>query len=190
MRLIWNEQGILEVCEEMKSLLKGPALVYYLVRKLYARHPDKQIGRTKIQKLMYLFDAKGGTDLGYSLYHYGPYSPKVTSFTNLAQAMGWLRILWDSDKGYFISPKREAELASFLAENEMKVIDTLVEEFGSYTATQLSVIATALFVKRVFNERDFDTIVDIVAALKQKYSKQWIRKVLESVSLLRSSRNS
>ncbi len=174
----------LEVYRYMRNLLKGPALVYCIVRNLYDKYPENQIGKTKIQKLMYLCGRKLGIDFEYSLFHYGPYSQKVTEFLNISNELESIKMQWDPKKGYFIKPDKEVGLERYLNDDEVEIIEKVIDEYGEFTATKLSIIATALFVKEVFGEQDWSAIIDIVSSIKNEYTKDWIVEVLKTARLV------
>ena len=58
-----------------KATIGDAAKLVYLVDKLEDVSP--QVGKTVVQKMMFLLDKKGVVNYDYSLYHYGPYSPAV-----------------------------------------------------------------------------------------------------------------
>jgi len=87
----------------MKEMLKGPAIIYYLVKQLKEKYPDKQVGKTVIQKLMYLFESKSNGDFEFTMYHYGPYSSKVGEYVNIAEVLGLIKQNGNQRKGIPLS---------------------------------------------------------------------------------------
>ncbi len=168
-----------------KSIFKYPALITYLVRTLQVRYPDKQIGKTIIQKMIYLLTLRGLIDIRYSMYYYGPYSQEVTDALNLAENTGAVEIKWVNDEGYFIhsKPGFSEKFEHLLDEHEKGCIADIVETFGGLKSNELSIIATGLYLKSNFeipNEKLMDAIRDI----KPQYSKDYIKNVLEKGGIL------
>jgi len=161
----------------MKEILKGPSLVYNLVKKLKEKYPEKQIGKTVIQKLMYLIETKSDLDLGYTLYHYGPYSSMVNEYITLAETLGFVSVRWDYEKGYFIDPLKPNEdlLVDIEEKNSIKVI---VDNYGNFTANELSIMTTALYIKNRFGVESPENIISAVLQAKPKNKKEWIEKIL------------
>jgi len=67
------------------SMFKNSGLLGYLVKSLKQKYPDRQIGKTVIQKMMYLLSRNGIMDFEFSMYHYGPYSSEVAGELNFAE---------------------------------------------------------------------------------------------------------
>jgi len=154
-----------------ESILRGVAMVSHSVKKLSERYPDSQIGKTIVQKTMYMLTREGVIDFNYSMYHYGPYSAQVSSEINFAENIGAVEIDWISDKGYFIKPKSD-ELEEVLSEDDKQVIDRVIDKYGRFNAIELSIIATALFVEDNFEVNDTEELVRVVTSLKPQYSNR------------------
>jgi len=130
------------------SMFKNSGLLGYLVKSLNQKYPNKQIGKTKIQKMMYLLSRNGITYFDFSMYHYGPHSSEVTGELNFAERSGIVEISWEDEKGYYINPTNKVEeFSSLVEDDEKRAIDGLVELFGGFKAVDLSLIATALYLK-------------------------------------------
>ena len=143
----------------MNNTLKGAALVYTLIKELSQQYPNVQIGKTVIQKMMYLLGRELKLDFGFSMYHYGPYSAQVANYLNFIERIEIIDVRWDLQKGYFIFLKenKEAsdiikELEDILDEEEKSTIKEMVRKYGSLDpiAIKLSIIATALFIRDKF----------------------------------------
>jgi len=168
----------------MKDILKGSALVYYLVKELKKKYPEKQVGKTVIQKLMYIFERNSGEDFDYTMYHYGPYSWEVSEYLNLAEALNAVEIDWDPSRGYFIQPKNDFSFKVSIGEREKKLIKDIIEKYGKFNAIKLSIIATAMYVKNKFGESDSDHIINMVSSLKPKHKKEWIKQILIEAGII------
>jgi len=162
----------------MRGILKGPALVYYLVKELKKKYPKKQVGKTIIQKLMYIFELTSGKDFDYTMYHYGPYSWKVSEYLNLAEALNAVEIDWDPSKGYFVRPNDKPPFKVSIGEEEKKLMRQIIEKYGKFNAVELSIFTTAMYVKDRFGESDPENIVKIVSSLKPEHKKEWIKQIL------------
>ena len=166
----------------MKRIVRNARLIYWLIKKLEEKYPANQIGKTKIQKLMYLLENKLNEDFGYTMYHYGPYSSEVAETLNTANILGWLDIKWKIDKGYFISTKKVS--LPELQDKESKVIENLVDKYGDFSAVELSIIATAVYVKNNFDIEDPDEIIDVVLSLKPNNKREWVKNILEKAGVI------
>jgi uncharacterized protein YwgA len=166
------------------SMFKNSGLLGYLVKSLKQKYPDRQIGKTVIQKMMYLLSRNGIMDFEFSMYHYGPYSSEVAGELNFAERSGIVEISWVDEKGYYIKPTNKVEeFSSLLDDEEKHSVDSLVERFGSFKAIDLSLIATALYLKDNFGVED-DRIVDAVHNAKKKYSPEYIDGVLKAGGII------
>jgi len=88
------------------------------------------------------------------------------------------------EKGYYIKPTNKVEeFSSLLDDEEKHSVDSLVERFGSFKAIDLSLIATALYLKDNFGVED-DRIVDAVHNAKKKYSPEYIDGVLKAGGII------
>jgi uncharacterized protein YwgA len=166
------------------SIFKPATLIAYTVKKLDERDPDKQIGKTIIQKMIYLLSRENIGDFNFSLYHYGPYSSEVSAELNFAEDIGMVSINWEEDKGYFIHATQELdEFISLLTDQEKETIERFVEKYGEFNAIELSIIATALYLSDYFNVPK-DRLVEKVHNLKREYTREFIEGILKRAGLL------
>lgn len=166
----------------MKEILKYPVIIYYLVKKLKERNPEKQIGKTVLQKMMYLFEGRSNSDLGFTMYHYGPYSSEVEDYINLAEVLGLIKVDWKPEKGYFIEPNEPLNLPSEVTSSEKEMIDNLVNKYGDFSAIELSIIATAIYIKDNFGIGD-NEIIDTVLSLKPN-KREWVEGILKKAGFI------
>lgn len=156
------------------------AKLVYMVDGLEGVSP--QVGKTVVQKMMFLLDKKGVVNYDYSLYHYGPYSPAVESDLNYAEFLDGVEIHWIHNEGYFITPgSSAASLEDSLSVEEKGAIDGVVKNFGQMRALDLSLLATALYFWDRF-EGDTDGLTMAVKSVKPQYSEGDIR---EKIRLLK-----
>ena len=169
---------------ENNSIFKKPALIGYLVKTLKKRYPNKQIGKTVIQKLTYILNRKEITDFHYSLYHYGPYSFQVSEELQFAEDIGIVSVKWMRDKGYFIdATDKLKEFENLLTDAEKEIIEKIANKYGKFNAVELSIIATALYLKDELHVPD-NQLIDYIRRLKPNYSKEFIKDVLQKAEIL------
>ena len=164
-----------------ENIFHNPTLISYVVKTMKETYPDAQVGKTVIQNLVYFLSRKGVCDFDYSLYHSGPHSSQVSIELNFAEEIGAVAIDWIPDKGYFISPGTMCS-SKLLFQNtektERDVIDEVVQEYGAYNAIEISIIATALFLKENFGVNDQSNLEDVVLSLRPQYNKTRISDLL------------
>lgn len=162
----------------MINTLKGVALIYFLIKRIRDKYPDIQIGKTVVQKMAYLFERERSYDFDFSMYHYGPYSAKISNYLDLAESLGLLNITWKPEKGYFIEPtnldqinKTHKKIQEIVSEEDKEKINKIVESYGKLNpiAVKLSIITTAIYIRENFKVPE-ERIKDIVKALKPQHS--------------------
>ncbi|MBK9097031.1 MAG: DUF4065 domain-containing protein [bacterium] len=142
-------------------------------------YPNKQLGKTMIQKLCYLLTREDILDYDYSLYHYGPYSVDLESDLDILNFFDEVSIGWNQ-YGYDIEIKnQELKLDKLQAEK----IKNVIENYGHYTATDLSLVATALYIKDNYGIDDYD-LVDEVHNIKPNFNPEYIENVLQSAEII------
>jgi len=162
-----------------ESIFNYPYFIGYLVKSLLNKYPNKQVGKTVVQKMCYLMSREGIADFDFSMYHYGPFSSEVEGELKFAKSSKIVKIRWVDDKGYFIEPGDKCnEFDNYLEEKEKKNIDKCVNKYGDFNAQELSIIATAFYSRENFDARD-DELVSIVKSLKPNFKKEQIKKILQ-----------
>lgn len=158
-------------------------LVGYLVKKLRERDENKQIGKTVVQKMIYLFGLESDTSFGYSMHHYGPFSKSAASALDLAKKHELVEIEWKPEKGYFIEPT--GKVSEKDVDDETKeALDRVVEKFGGYSAIELSIIATGFYVKRNFEYGSEGELVKTVSSMKPEHQRDWIEDLLSKEGII------
>jgi len=166
-----------------ESIFKNPAVIGYLVKKLHEKHSDKQIGKTFVQKMLYLLSREGVVGFNYSMYHYGPYSAGVDGELNFAENRGLISIKWVDGAGYFAEATPELEkFEKLIQDDEKSAIDGIIERYGDFSAVELSLIATAYFMKDNFDTPDVG-LADAIHNLKPRYTVGYIQDVLEKAGV-------
>jgi uncharacterized protein YwgA len=168
-----------------ESIFKRPILIAYLVNYMQNKYPDKQIGKTMIQKMLYLMSLRGTIDIDYSMYYYGPYSQEVSNELDIAESIGVIEIKWIDDKGYFIKaiPDALREFESILIADEKDQISLIAEKFGIFNASELSIIATGFYLMNNFGIKE-DRLVDAIHDLKQNHTTQYIKSALRRAEVI------
>jgi len=169
----------------MKEMLQGPILVFHLVKVIKEKYPNKQVGKTVIQKLMYLFETRSHEDFDYTMYHYGPYSSKVGGYINKAEALGLIDVKWIPEKGYFIEPNKKGmdKLPIQIEEEKLRQLKTVIDEFGEFNADELVMISTAVCLKNSFDMEDPQAIIETVLSLKPNKQLDWTKQLLEKAGV-------
>lgn len=168
----------------MESIFWEPALIGYLVKRLNEKYPGNQVGKTVVQKMMYLLTREGVSDFRYSMYHYGPYSSAVSGELNFAENSEIVDIDWIKEKGYSIKPGTALnKFEDLLTEDDKEKVNEISDKFGNFNAGALSLIATALFLKDNYDVAD-DELPQLVHRLKEKYDVSHISKLLKEVGII------
>lgn len=167
-----------------ESIFKSSGLIGYLVKRLNEDYPDKQVGKTIIQKMVYLLSRKNIARFDFSMYHYGPYSSELSGELSFAEKNGIVKVTWKDSEGYFIKPTTDADrFLALLKGDEQQAVNETVKQFGKFTAKDLSLIATALYLRDNFGVED-SKLADAVHNAKKRYSPDYIAGVLKAGKIL------
>lgn len=139
--------------------------------------PGQTIGRTAAVKYAYFLQELFGVELGYDfrLYTYGPYDEEVLSDLATARTLQVVTertVTYSAGYGYEIKPGPQAEVikkeaADWLGANR-SAIDQVAAEFGTWSASELELGSTVLFVDREFNsQRESATPHDIASRVRK-----------------------
>ena len=129
------------------------ALIVEIIERFHKA--NCRLGRTALQKMIFLLQRSFGVDCDYSytLYTYGPYSSDVARDLDVVAGFGGAEMNYDwAFAGYEIRPgPASAELrgraAAFLEEIAPK-LDELVADFGGYTAKDLELRSTIVYLSK------------------------------------------
>lgn len=149
-------------------------LIQYLVGKL------SDVGKVKIQKILYFIQEACGVNLGYdfAMHYYGPYSDELNSTLQEMKLAGILRfslVLYASYYGYDIklgeNARKEVELSPPIREKT----DKIVSIFNKYDAKMMELLSSIHFVRSILMGRkessDSESVLNEVQKLKPKFSK-------------------
>lgn len=162
------------------SIFKNPALIGYLVDELNKKHPNKQVGKTVVQKMMYFLTREGHTNFNFSMYHYGPYSSGISSELGTAAASGIVNETWHNNEGYYIeSGPKKGDFKDLVSEAEKQAVNQIIEKYGEFNAVEMSIIATAFYIKENF-DAESNEIAEVVHRLKRNIPLSKIKRILKS----------
>ena len=150
-----------------------------------------QLGKTKLQKLVFLMQELKAvpTDYRFHFYTYGPYSSSLTGDLSYLDAIGGLDIRQClSFGGYEIVPGNDADSffaksAPFLDEHKEDT-DAIIEQFGRKNAQELELIATLVYIARYepsFEPGNDQFLIDRARELKPKFKEDEIRSSLRKL---------
>ena len=164
------------------SVFKNPAIIGYLTKTMANEYPGKQVGKTIIQKMIFLLVANGTFKFHYSMFHYGPFSSEVAGELDYAENLHLVNIAWEDNKGYFISPGENINtFEHLLGETEKEKIDQAVKDYGTLSAVDISILATSIFLKTRFNTPE-EELPGVIQSIKPKYSIEYIRDIISKYS--------
>lgn len=169
-----------------KSIFEYPALIGYLVKRLLEKHPNKQVGKTLVQKMMYLLSREGIVDFDYSMYHYGPYSSEVAGELDFAESADIVDVTWKEKKGYFIERGSNASTFDQLPNKKKKqALDRLVGKYGRFSAIELSIITTAYFLRDNFGVPEH-RLAKVVHDVKPNHRFEFIEEKLRDAGVIKN----
>jgi hypothetical protein len=121
------------------------------------------LGRTALMKLCYFLQVLRQVDLGYDfrLYTYGPFDSQVLddlSYAEFLDAVDEKTVHYPNGQGYIVRSSDQADVvkqkaATFLEENETH-LNWVIREFGTYSAAELELLSTMVFVDREAAHKD------------------------------------
>jgi len=159
---------------------KNIAILKHSIEKLHEINNDKQIGKTFIQKLFYIFNNNKIINIPYELYHYGPYSFFLNSILNISETVNIINISWRDNKGYFIKPSNENhELKTKLENFEKEKINTIINKVKDLNAKQLSILCTANYILSKFDIEEKE-IISILNSVKKDINISEIKKIYDN----------
>ncbi len=146
--------------------------------------------RTSLMKMLYLLQTVKRVPLGYrfKLYLYGPYTGQVENDVGIAEAWQILTQEYvEYPSGYYYNIRKGAKADEFLSEYQhliepyYEAIDWVATHFKNYTAAQMELIATLVWVDRSAQAHEvcltLDDLVHRVHALKSRASEHEIREL-------------
>jgi uncharacterized protein len=168
--------------KRLEALEKTEEIISFLVKALNNIDPHKQIGKTYIQKLLYLATREKIVNLDYSLYSYGPFSRETASEIEEAAYRNMIKIEWISEKGYFLTPG-EFSTPTNLEKDVLSKLEKMVSDYSGFNAVDLSIIATAFYILDN-RESSVEDVAEAVHRLKPNFSIEKIKNVLGRANIV------
>jgi len=180
----------------MKENLNIPWKRYGLIVDLAKRMKNKQpqFGKTALQKMIFILQEVFKIDCGYeyALHTYGPFSSQVVHDLDLVETSRGVAVeSIGPSSGYTILPGQEADrfrekAADFLENPDVQdAMNRLVDEFGDYSARDLELISTIIYVSTDLADHNgppsWDLALQTVKQLKPKFSEHIIIKQTKSL---------
>lgn len=165
------------------EVFKLPLLILYLVHSVKKRN-SHFLGRTKIQKLMYLFSLEINEDYNYTLHLFGPYSSYIESELNHAKNMSLIDENYYGDGYDYRSNDEQNEYLRYLSDKEKKLLDCISKKYSNFSAKELTVITTAIYIKNNFKEEDNNIVEEVYKLKKKDFSKDKIKEILKSKKII------
>lgn len=174
----------------MKTTFEIPYRRYALIGEIAKR--DQPLGRTAIQKYLYLLQSVLGAEPLYefSMYTYGPFSAQVLADLDVAEAIGAVQIS-QSNFGYSISPGPEIDRIIGLARDFLDPLQTkldkLIKDFGSFCAKDLELRSTIIYVFQDLGKAGLPNAADlaeIVQEIKPGFTRAQIDQAIDQLTNL------
>ncbi|GAB6173063.1 hypothetical protein JCM15765_25410 [Paradesulfitobacterium aromaticivorans] len=161
---------------------KKYAIIIELTRRLKDVSP--QLGKTALQKMVYLLTEVYGVPSGYvhTLYTYGPYSADLASDIEFVASMGGIE-LKESQRGYSIQESEQGEAiwekAQEFIEKHSAQFAQLVKDYGEFNAKELELRSTLvllqrrggmskdMLVKQLRSIKPYFTVDEVITAVEQ-----------------------
>jgi uncharacterized protein YwgA len=166
------------------------AVISYVAQKVGGGF---RLGKTAIQKLIYLMQELGRVPLGYRFhfYHYGPYSSDLAGDLGFVNTLKGISIDYEPSLNVYDITQGEktgvliSKASDFIKDYE-KGIDTILNDFGGKRAQELELIATIIYVwKDAQEEENYDKeyMINKVAELKPKFTISEIQASLNYLKM-------
>ena len=169
-------------------------LIAAVVKKLRPKSP--QLGKTVLQKIVYLLQALAGVQAGYRFrfYTYGPFSVELLQDLDLVEGLEGVKInrVVSLTGGFDIEPGENAEglirKANSLLEKQgaNDKISRIVGDFGDLPARDLELRATVVYVVRDLQRREESLeksrVMELVENLKPRFEKHEIEESISDLS--------
>lgn len=160
-----------------------------LLAEIACQKKDKQgrLGKTAMQKLLYLLQEAYHVPLGYrfSLYTYGPYDSQVMNDLDYADAIGALAIDYNDD-GYSIKlGSQEDQIEQYrekMTTEHGDALTRLLDAYGDLNARELELRSTLFYIAH--EEDGVSTRPELVLrlkGLKPKFPEDEIEKAVDDL---------
>jgi uncharacterized protein len=150
-------------------------------------------GKTALQKYVYILQNIYGLDIGYDfeMYTYGPYCSELHNNLDLVEHWGSVFVGSSSDHGYIIRPGNDNALIEkttnyYQQAEAVRAIESLIKDFGAFSARDLELRATIIYVDREYEykktELTNDLLCKTVSAIKPKFSLHYIQEAVDELN--------
>jgi uncharacterized protein len=164
---------------------------YALIIYLAGRADEMNLGKTKLQKLIYFLKAVKNLPLEYSyrFYTYGPYCDELAGDLSYLSAIHALDTSFDSNRfGYAVREGKNAVLfrnkAEWFFEKHQQDIDDVINKFMDKNAREMELLSTILYL--TYNEQQCrenrDFLLERVKDLKPQFSPTEIEKGINELA--------
>lgn len=143
---------------------------------------DNQVGRTKLQKMIYFADRYLGWDVGdYRLHYYGPYSQNVTeSLLTATDELVYEEVPEFGPYQYELTDDGDAFLGHFVDtmcdEHKIELTREMFQELSRWEKDDLELAATLDFVSNNTPSITKEALIDKVSTIKENFSRGRIEK--------------
>lgn len=177
----------------MKISLDFPWERYGVILELAGRCKAREriLGKTALQKFVYLLQELHGVPVGYdfTLYTYGPYSAQLMQELDVTAAMDGVDVSYDSNKNaYSVLPgsryQQIRDRADQFIAQATQALDAVMSDFGDYSARELELLATIVYVSRNGGPSapgESDALVAAVRDLKPHFTSEEICNEIETL---------
>ena len=162
---------------------KDYGLVSYISEKV------GDLGKTKLQKLVYLIKEVGKVPIGFNFrfYNYGPYSDNLAETLDFVTSLQGVNMRYDINQNmYEISPGENASKLVDKADSELRpyysTIDSILAAYGGKKVKELELITTILYANKYYDAKSVTTLSKITRDLKPKFSTATIKEAIEKLS--------
>ena len=154
-------------------------------------HNSGDIGKTKIQKILYFLQESMGVPLKYRfrIHYFGPYSDEIDDALSFAKSLGRIDIQPDSGGfGYHVTPAvtdtNESWQGYDLSEDsEVDIsagdIDKTIEVFREIDTPQIELYATIHFIGGPKSKLSKNQTIETVKRIKPKFTKDRIENAYQ-----------
>jgi len=158
------------------------AVIRYVVDQL------EDVGKTKVQKIMYLLQHAFGVPLDYvyTMYYFGPYSEELNNDLLDMKLQDYLDIKTSLDGyGYHVRPGNEIiDSVDKKIKPYKSQLDGCLGKFGDFPALYLELLGTLYFVKHSEDKLTKDEIIEKVRKLKSKFDESTIEEYYDKLESL------
>ena len=139
----------------------------------------RDVGKTKIQKIVYFIQAVKSVPVGYSfkMHHYGPFAEDVETDTARLRLGGHVEVHPDHlGYGFHITPgplQAEEEWLRIVEPYEGALREVL-HEFGESSTSELELLATIHYVHKLSKQPTKNDVLFKVKSLKPKFDLVYV----------------